>query len=75
MRGGSLNCQYIITKYPHNTPVNERSIPVLIFESSLEIRRKYLKKWLKDNSLNDENLSLSKIVDWNYYIERLKNTV
>ncbi|CAD8121665.1 unnamed protein product [Paramecium sonneborni] len=75
MKGGSLNCQYIITKLPHNTPVNERSIPLLIFESSQEIRKKYLRKWLKEPQLQDDDLTLSKIVDWNYYIERLKNTI
>ncbi|CAD8196556.1 unnamed protein product [Paramecium octaurelia] len=75
VRGGSLNCQYIITKLPHNTPVNERSIPLLIFESSFETRRKYLRKWLKEPQLQDDDLTLSKIVDWDYYIERLKNTI
>lgn len=48
MRGGGLNCSYIITKLPHNTPVNERSIPVLIFEASVEIKRKFLRRWLKE---------------------------
>ncbi|CAD8196110.1 unnamed protein product [Paramecium pentaurelia] len=75
IRGGSLNCQYIITKLPHNTPVNERSIPLLIFESSFETRKKYLRKWLKEPQLQDDELTLCKIVDWDYYIERLKNTI
>lgn len=75
MKGGGINCNYIITKKPHDTPVNERSIPILIFESSIEIRRKYLKIWLRESKLSDDDMSLQNLVDWDYYIDRLSKTI
>ena len=50
-------------------PVTERAIPLAIFQSEPSVKRHYLKKWLKDNSLND--LDIRSILDWDYYIERL----
>lgn len=48
MKGAGINCLFIISKLPHNTPVNERSIPIMVFEGSFDIKRKFLKRWLKD---------------------------
>jgi len=50
-------------------PVTERAIPLAIFQSEPSVKRHYLKKWLKDNSLND--LDIRTVLDWDYYIERL----
>lgn len=50
-------------------PVTERAIPLAIFQSEHSVKRHYLKKWLKDNSLTD--FDIRHILDWEYYIERL----
>lgn len=50
-------------------PVTERAIPLAIFQSEPSIKRHYLKKWLKDNSITDFDIRC--VLDWNYYIERL----
>lgn len=44
-------------------------MPLAIFQSELSVKRHYLKKWLKDNSLTD--FDIRTILDWDYYIERL----
>ena len=33
-----LNCNLIISKYPHGAPVTERAIPVAIFSADIHIR-------------------------------------
>ena len=35
--------------------------------------KKFLKKWLKDNSMTDFNMR--GIIDWNYYKERVSGTI
>ncbi|KAF8511471.1 hypothetical protein JB92DRAFT_2831173 [Gautieria morchelliformis] len=49
--------------------VTERAVPIAIFSAEDSVKRTYLRKWLKDNSL--ANFDLRSILDWNYYIERL----
>ena len=68
-----LNFNLIISKYPTGLPVTERAIPVAIFSAEPAVRRNYLRKWLKDPSLDCTNLR--EIVDWDYYIDRLGKSV
>ena len=75
IKGAGLNCSYVISKKPIECPVTERAIPISIFETEDEIKRKYLKKWLKDSNLTDEELEMRRIIDWDYYIERLGGTI
>ena len=75
MKGGGLNCLYIICKFPIGQPLNERSVPVILFESKNEVKVKFLRRWFKEPLMKEEDLVLSKIVDWDYYIERLGNTI
>lgn len=44
-----------------------------IFQSEPSVKRHYLRKWLKDNSIND--IDIRDVLDWNYYIERLNGAI
>ncbi|KAI8443886.1 DNA polymerase epsilon subunit 1, partial [Phakopsora pachyrhizi] len=68
-----LSCRFIISAKPHGSPVTERAVPVAIFSAEPSIQQKFLRKWLKDNSLVD--FSIRSILDWNYYIERLGSVI
>ena len=59
---------YIITSFT-GAPVTDRAVPLAIFLSEPSVKRHYLKKWLKDNSMTD--FDIRTILDWDYYIERL----
>ncbi|KAK6638721.1 hypothetical protein RUM43_006988 [Polyplax serrata] len=68
-----LSCRYIISRKPEGSPVTERAIPLAIFQSEPSVKRHYLRKWLKDNSLTD--IDIRQVLDWNYYIERLNGAI
>ncbi|GAA6010438.1 hypothetical protein JCM10207_001304 [Rhodosporidiobolus poonsookiae] len=68
-----LSCKFIISTKPIGAPVTERAVPVAIFSAELSVKRHFLRKWLKDNSLED--FELRSILDWDYYIERLGSVV
>ncbi|KAG5221121.1 DNA polymerase epsilon catalytic [Salix suchowensis] len=68
-----LACKFIISAKPQGAPVTERAVPVAIFSAEESIKRSYLRKWLKDNSVVD--FDLRSILDWDYYIERLGSVI
>ncbi|KAF5354069.1 hypothetical protein D9756_007250 [Leucocoprinus leucothites] len=68
-----LACKFIISAKPSGAPVTERAVPVAIFSAEESVKRVYLRKWLKDNSLI--NFDLRSILDWGYYIERLGSVI
>ncbi|KAG8873642.1 DNA polymerase epsilon catalytic subunit [Tulasnella sp. 332] len=68
-----LACRFVISEKPIGAPVTERAVPVAIFSAEEGVKRKYLRKWLKDNSL--AVFDLRSIIDWNYYIERLGSVI
>ena len=68
-----LACKFIISARPMGAPVTERAIPIAIFSAEESVKRMYLRKWLKDNSMS--NFDLRHILDWNYYIERLGSVI
>jgi DNA polymerase epsilon subunit 1 len=68
-----LACKFIISARPVGAPVTERAIPIAIFSAEESVKRIYLRKWLKDNSLT--NFDLRSILDWGYYIERLGSVI
>ncbi|EPQ51216.1 DUF1744-domain-containing protein [Gloeophyllum trabeum ATCC 11539] len=68
-----LACKFIISARPMGAPVTERAIPVAIFSAEESVKRTYLRKWLKDNSL--ANFDIRSILDWEYYIERLGSVI
>ena len=67
-----LNCKYIISSKPRNTPVTERAIPVTIFSAEPNVKRFFLRKWLKDDPADMDPRS---VIDWDYYLERLGSVV
>ncbi|KAI5954179.1 POL2 [Candida jiufengensis] len=71
VKDAGLATKYIISAKPIGAPVTERAVPVSIFSS--EKKEMYLKKWLKDPSLN--KFSPRDIIDWDYYYERLASVV
>jgi len=68
-----LACKFIISARPMGAPVTERAVPIAIFSAEESVKRMYLRKWLKDNSMS--NFDLRHILDWNYYIERLGSVI
>ena len=68
-----LSCRFIISTKPFGAPVTERAVPVAIFSADHQTKQKFLRKWLKDNSLVD--FELRSILDWDYYIERLGSVI
>jgi DNA polymerase epsilon subunit 1 len=67
-----LNCKYIISSRPRNTPVTERAIPVAIFSAEEGIKRFFLRKWLKEDPADMDPRS---VLDWDYYRERLGSVI
>lgn len=67
-----LNCKYIISSRPRNTPVTDRAIPVTIFSAEDNVKRYFLRKWLKDDPGDMDPRS---VIDWDYYLERLGSVV
>ncbi len=68
-----LACKFVISAKPMGAPVTERAVPIAIFSAEEGVKRTYLRRWLKDNSLS--NFELRSILDWNYYIERLGSVI
>ncbi|KAJ2994653.1 DNA polymerase epsilon catalytic subunit [Globomyces sp. JEL0801] len=68
VRDKGLNCKFVIVSKPFGEPVSKRAIPVAIFYSEPNITRYYLRKWLKDHSIQDVNIR--DLIDWEYYLER-----
>jgi DNA polymerase epsilon subunit 1 len=74
MKGKGIRVGYVISKKPANDPVASRAVPIAIFGIQDEqIRLKFLRKWLKQPDL--KNFKIQEILDWDYYIERLGNTM
>jgi DNA polymerase epsilon subunit 1 len=68
-----LNCKFIISAKPNGAPVSERAVPVAIFQSEPSVKRHFLRKWLKDNSYQDEDIR--ELIDWDYYLERFGSVI
>ena len=68
-----LACKFIISAKPLGAPVTERAVPVAIFDAEEAVKRHFLRKWLKDNSL--VGFDLRSILDWTYYEERLGSVI
>src|SRR2546423_9927798 len=67
-----LNCKYIISSRPRNTPVTERALPVAIFSAEESIKRYFLRKWLRDDP---GDMDPRHLIDWGYYLERLGSVI
>ena len=67
-----LNCKYIIAAKPKAAPVTERAIPVAIFSADDQVKRYFLRKWLREDP---SDMNPRALVDWDYYLERLSSVV
>ncbi|VDL61470.1 unnamed protein product [Hymenolepis diminuta] len=74
VKEAGLSCRFIIARQPEQAPVTERAIPLAIFQAEPSVKRHFLRKWLKDPSITVD-VDLRSILDWDYYLERLGNTV
>ncbi|KAJ1982312.1 DNA polymerase epsilon catalytic subunit [Dimargaris xerosporica] len=68
-----LACKFIISSRPLGLPVSERAIPVTIFSAEPSVKKHYLRKWLRDPSLQD--FDIRTILDWQYYMERFGSVI
>ncbi|RZF46596.1 hypothetical protein LSTR_LSTR002928 [Laodelphax striatellus] len=73
VKDAGLACKFIISRKPEGSPVTERAVPLAIFQAEPSVKRFFLRKWLKDNSL--DNIDIRQVLDWDYYIERLGGAV
>ncbi|XP_057662319.1 DNA polymerase epsilon catalytic subunit 1 [Diorhabda carinulata] len=73
VKDAGLACKYVISRKPDGAPVTERAIPLAIFQAEETIQKHYLRKWLRDTSLNE--IDIRDILDWSYYIERLGGAI
>lgn len=67
-----LNCKYIIASKPRNAPVTERAIPVAIFSAEEQVKRSFLRKWLREDP---SDMNPRSLIDWEYYLERLSSVI
>ena len=67
-----LNCKFIICANPKNAPVTERAVPVAIFSAAEDTKRRFLKRWLKEEPASTDVRAL---LDWDYYLERLGSVI
>ena len=64
-----LEDKYIISIYPLNEPIYNRTIPISVFET--QENKHLIKKWCK----LDKELDIREIIDWNYYKSCIEETV
>lgn len=67
-----LNCKYVISSRPKNAPVTERAIPVAIFSAEEQVKRYFLRKWLREDP---GDMDPRTVIDWDYYRERLGSVI
>ncbi|KAG5438743.1 hypothetical protein PCANB_002463 [Pneumocystis canis] len=68
-----LTCKFIISSKPSDASIVERAIPVAIFSTDENVKKYFLRKWLRDNSLSDYDIRT--ILDWDYYLKRLSSVI
>lgn len=44
----SLNCEYVVSKYPIGFPISSRVIPTICLKQEENVKLKYLRKWLNE---------------------------
>ena len=67
-----LNCKYIIASRPKNAPVADRAIPVAIFSADEQVKRYFLRKWMREEP---SDMNPRALIDWEYYLERLSSVI
>lgn len=67
-----LNCKYIIASRPKHAPVTDRAIPVAIFSADDNVKRYFLRKWMREEP---RDMNPRSLIDWDYYLERLSSVI
>ena len=67
-----LNCKYVIAAKPKNAPIADRAIPTTIFSADDQVKRFFLRKWLREDPID---MNPRALIDWDYYLERLGSVV
>uniref|UniRef100_A0A915CMU3 DNA polymerase epsilon catalytic subunit n=1 Tax=Ditylenchus dipsaci TaxID=166011 RepID=A0A915CMU3_9BILA len=75
VKNAGLACRFIVSNYPIDAPVTERTIPLAIFQAEPKITCHYLRKWTKNMNLSVDNIEVRELIDWTYYSERLGSTI
>lgn len=73
VKDAGLSCRFIISRKPEGAPVTERAIPLAIFYAEPSVKKHFLRRWLKDNSIVD--FDIRTLLDWDYYIERMNSCI
>jgi DNA polymerase epsilon subunit 1 len=68
-----LACAYIVSSKPEGAPINERAIPVAIFQADEITRKKYIRKWTKNQGISQ--VDIRDILDWDHYRERIGSVI
>ena len=68
-----LRLALVVSRF--NAPVTERAIPVTIFEAEIAVKSTYLRRWLKDRAMSEDEMDVRALLDWDYYRGRLENAV
>lgn len=70
-----LNCKFIISQLPHGAPVTERAVPTAIWKAEPAVMKHYMRRWLKAPQMEGDDFDIRNVLDWDYYVERLNNTI
>ncbi|RHZ75402.1 hypothetical protein Glove_214g16 [Diversispora epigaea] len=73
VKANKLICHYIVSSKPSDLVTSERVIPVAVFFSEDDVKKKYLRRWIEIHSANDFNVH--NILDWEYYKECLTKII
>ncbi|CAG8479600.1 11654_t:CDS:2 [Racocetra fulgida] len=73
VKDNKLTCHFIVSAKPLGEAISERVIPIAIFSAEENVKRHYLRKWLKDPRM--DNFDIRNILDWTYYYERLGSAI
>ncbi|KAJ2559538.1 DNA polymerase epsilon catalytic subunit [Coemansia sp. RSA 1933] len=68
-----LACKFVVSRLPRDQPVSERAVPVAIFSADPATKRQFLRRWLRDSTL--DNVDIRDILDWDYYLERFGSVI
>lgn len=53
VKDAGLACRFIISRRPEGAPVTERAIPLAIFQAEPSVKKHYLRKWLKNSTIDN----------------------
>ncbi|KAJ1721294.1 DNA polymerase epsilon catalytic subunit [Coemansia erecta] len=75
VRDRGLACKFVVSRQPAGQPVSERAVPVAIFAAEPATRRRFLRRWLRDDRQLADDVDIRDILDWDYYLERFGSVI